>query len=112
MIMPKLLVTYDKQTLEHRFDRYAAIGRSSRCNVRIKDIKLSRVHAEIIEDDGDFILVDLRSQNGTKLNGKEVHEAILQESDVIHLGRARIVFSRTPHPSPKESDPLHEENTL
>jgi pSer/pThr/pTyr-binding forkhead associated (FHA) protein len=90
--MPTLLIAYDNNTVEQKLEKYAAIGRSKRCTVCIKDIKLSRVQCEIIQDDSDFILVDLHSQNGTRLNGKLVTEAILKNGDKITIGRAELTF--------------------
>jgi pSer/pThr/pTyr-binding forkhead associated (FHA) protein len=44
--------------------------------------------------DEDFILVDLRSQNGTKINSRRIFEAVLQDGDVITLGRIEMKFLR------------------
>lgn len=91
--MPKLVVSYGNNTTEYQFTSYITMGRSSRCNVSIKDIKLSRVHAEIIQDENTYIIVDLQSQNGIKVNDRDMTEAILQNGDVITLGeRAKITF--------------------
>jgi pSer/pThr/pTyr-binding forkhead associated (FHA) protein len=86
--MPKLSV----QGHEYKLDSYATIGRSSKCTVQIKDIKLSRVHCEVIYYDGHWILVDLHSQNGTKLNNRGITESILKDGDKITVGRADILF--------------------
>lgn len=90
--MPKLSVLYAEQTHEYQFTNYATIGRSSHCTVGIKDIKLSRIHCEIVQDDADFILVDLHSQNGTRVNEQLVLETILKPGDKIQVGRAEITF--------------------
>ena len=51
------------QGKDYDFIDYATIGRSSKCTVSIKDIKLSRVHCEIIHIENKYILIDLHSQN-------------------------------------------------
>lgn len=86
--MPKLV----HENSEYHFSNYATIGRSSKCTVTIKDIKLSRIHCEIMEHEGDFIVIDLRSQNGTKVNGNLILESFLKDGDKITLGRADVVF--------------------
>ncbi len=43
------------------------LGRSSDCEVVVEDSRVSRHHAEIAKCDGEFILSDLRSSNGTFL---------------------------------------------
>ena len=74
------------------FENYATIGRSSRCTLCVNDIKLSRVHCEIIKEGDDYILIDLHSQNGTNLNEKLTLEAILKDGDILTLGKSEIVF--------------------
>jgi len=90
--MPKLIIG----TQEYTFSHYASIGRASKCTISFADdIKLSRVHCEIIQDDEDFILIDLHSQNGTQLNGKAITERILKSGDIITLGKASLTFQKS-----------------
>ena len=86
--MPKILIDAEEYTV----DDYTTIGRSSKCTIRIKDIKLSRVHCEILHYDNAYLLIDLHSQNGTRLNEKAITEAILANGDKITLGRAELTF--------------------
>jgi hypothetical protein len=51
------------------------------------DSNVSRYHAEIEERDGEYLLIDLGSSNGTTLNGQKVtHETVLHDGDTILLG--------------------------
>lgn len=86
--MPRLIIDENA----YSFDSYATIGRSSKCTASINDIKLSRVHCEIIREENDYILIDLQSQNGTNLNDVPITEAVLQDNDKITLGRADLFF--------------------
>jgi len=86
--MPKIVL----EGKEYPFSSYATIGRSSKCTVCIPDIKLSRVHCEIIQEENDFIMVDLHSQNGMKLHDRFVTEAILKNKDKVTLGRTEFTF--------------------
>lgn len=87
--MPKLI----NEGRSYVIDHYASIGRSSKSTISFPDdAKLSRVHCEIIQDEDDFILIDLHSQNGTQRNGQYITEVILADNDTITLGRAEFKF--------------------
>ena len=74
------------------FTTYVNLGRASRCSITLKDPKLSRIHCEILQIDGEFILVDLQSQNGTKVNSDSIHEVLLNDGDTIEIGRSKLLF--------------------
>src|SRR5437016_14125571 len=70
-----------------------SIGRASDCSIPIKDRYLLRKHAEIVANDGHWVLKDLGSANGTYLNGSRVAcELRLHAGDRIRLGDTEIVF--------------------
>jgi pSer/pThr/pTyr-binding forkhead associated (FHA) protein len=68
------------------------IGRNPSTHVTLVDEGTSREHAVISQDDGVFTIEDLRSTNGTKVNGKRVRLAELHEGDEIQIGRTVFVF--------------------
>ncbi|WP_372371394.1 FHA domain-containing protein [Candidatus Uabimicrobium sp. HlEnr_7] len=74
------------------FDTYVNLGRASRCSITLKDPKLSRIHCEIIRVNKDFVLIDLQSQNGTKVNAKPVYEILLKDEDTIEIGKSKLLF--------------------
>ncbi len=68
------------------------LGRDPTCAVAIESDSASRQHAKIVRRaDGQWSIVDLRSRNGTRVNGVPVDNQILQEGDRIQLG-ARCIF--------------------
>jgi len=70
------------------------IGRGTESDVVLSDELLSRRHAEIGLRNGEFYLTDLRSTNGTFINGERVvGERRLRHGDLIALGQSRLVFS-------------------
>src|SRR5262245_31649377 len=71
------------------------IGRSPDCQVVLKDFGISRQHARIVADDDGVRIQDLKSKNGTQVNGVPVVEAPLKDGDRILLGKFQIAFSKT-----------------
>jgi pSer/pThr/pTyr-binding forkhead associated (FHA) protein len=68
------------------------IGRSSSCDISIPDQGLSREHAVVLAEDGEFTIEDLQSSNGTHVNRKTVRSAVLQDGDLIELGHTELRF--------------------
>ncbi|MGO1579975.1 MAG: FHA domain-containing protein [Peptoniphilaceae bacterium] len=69
------------------------IGRSSKCDIKIKDKFVSKVHLRIYQEDGLYFLEDLDSANGTFLNGEEVNDIIeLRNGDKIGVGLIQFMF--------------------
>lgn len=64
----------------------STIGRSDECDVVIPDFRVSRMHARIREEDGDFFVEDAGSRHGTFVNGAPCQRSPLQNKDVITLG--------------------------
>jgi nucleotide-binding universal stress UspA family protein len=68
------------------------IGRGAEADVRLTDTGVSRRHAELHVDDDAVTLVDLRSTNGTSVNGERVDRRALVDGDRIAVGATVIVF--------------------
>ena len=69
------------------------IGRSSENDICIANPFVSRQHAKIEQKNGDFLLQDLNSQNGTYVNQSCVQVAILQEGDRLRIGKTDFLFT-------------------
>ena len=69
------------------------IGRSSRCDVRIKHPGISAEHAIIRQVSGVATVEDLSSTNGTRVNGKRLAQMhTLRHGDQIGVGRERLMY--------------------
>ena len=68
------------------------IGRSEDANLRIDDVEISRFHAAIILWDGDYVIKDLNTPNGTIVNGQKVAVAMLYPGSVIGVGSHEIIL--------------------
>src|SRR4030095_3804261 len=73
------------------------IGRSSRNDLVLADLSLSRVHAEIYRQGDQYLVKDAGSKNGTLLNDRQITTPILlKKGDRITLGSANIWFNSEP----------------
>jgi len=71
------------------------IGRSAEADLCIPDIGVSRLHARVERTpDGGVRILDQGSRNGTFVNSRRIHRALLVDGDRIHIGtRAILRFS-------------------
>jgi pSer/pThr/pTyr-binding forkhead associated (FHA) protein len=58
----------------------------------VTDTSVSRRHAEIRPSAGGWVIVDLGSTNGTRVNGAPVTERKLDDGDTITVGDAVLRF--------------------
>jgi adenylate cyclase len=71
------------------------IGRSPECQIVLRDFGISRNHAKIVVGEmGDARIMDLKSKNGTQVNGVQVVEAPLRDGDRVVLGKFELTFSK------------------
>jgi hypothetical protein len=72
----------------------AVIGRDMRkADVVIDDEKISGIHAKINIKNGQFLLWDLGSSNGTYVNGQEIESAVpIKENDEIRMGKTVFIL--------------------
>jgi adenylate cyclase len=69
-----------------------AIGRGKDNDIVLKDTTISRNHAKITRSGQDYILMDLGSYNGLRVNGRWVQNALLNNGDEIRIGFVRLTF--------------------
>ncbi len=75
-------------------DRPVTLGRSRESTIVLADEHVSRVHARVAFEGGRWVLYDLESRNGTRLNGQAVERsAPLAHNHEILLGATRLRFS-------------------
>lgn len=68
------------------------IGRSEDLEVWVNHRSISREHAKFSKEGDVFIVRDLDSANGVRLNGSDVREAELESGDILELGQVRFRF--------------------
>jgi hypothetical protein len=68
------------------------IGRDPGNRVHIDVVVVSKSHARIRPEAGEFVLEDLGSSNGTRLNDAPVATSVLTSGDIIEIGGERLRF--------------------
>ncbi len=68
------------------------IGRASDCDIIIDNLNISRHHSKIEKRDGLYYIEDLKSNNGTFLNGDRVTNEMLTFGDEVGVGKHTLRF--------------------
>jgi serine phosphatase RsbU (regulator of sigma subunit)/pSer/pThr/pTyr-binding forkhead associated (FHA) protein len=63
-----------------------SIGRQPESNLIIRDSRVSRTHARIVAENGEYAIEDCGSLHGTYVNGKRIARQALRNSDKIEFG--------------------------
>ena len=70
------------------------IGRAEQSDIPLADPGVSRNHARVVREGDDFIVEDLRSTNGTQVNGQPIRRRRLANGDLLKLASSTLQFRR------------------
>jgi Protein of unknown function (DUF3662)/FHA domain len=70
------------------------IGRAEQSDISLADPGVSRNHARVVREGDDFIVEDLRSTNGTQVNGQPIRRRRLANGDLLKLASSTLQFRR------------------
>ena len=69
------------------------VGRAPTNQIVIKDERCSRSHAEIFQSQGEWLLRDLESRNGTYVDGERVgSDRSLDAGNIVRIGGSHLAF--------------------
>ena len=88
----QILEGIDKGRIFRDLATPVTIGREEGNLLRLNDERVSRFHAKVQFDNGEIILTDLESTNGTRVNGNVVQIRRLKPGDRIGVGRSVLLF--------------------
>lgn len=93
--MPKLIYfSSDGKWVERELGEVTRIGRHPTQELQLLDRMISKEHAEIRHEGGQYVLYDVGSRNGTTVNGARVKSpVILSDGDEISLGNHILRFA-------------------
>ncbi|NIS80019.1 MAG: DUF3662 domain-containing protein [Anaerolineales bacterium] len=79
------------------------IGRRLDNHLILDDPHVSRTHAQIRARDSRYVLFDLGSTSGTRVNNRSINQHILQPGDVIRIADINLVYGEDPSGPPEET---------
>src|SRR5262249_45616847 len=75
------------------------MGRHSSCQIVLDNAAVSRTHTLIVQEQGRYYIEDLRSRNGTLLNGRKIQgRTELRDNDEIRVCEVVLKFYQTAPP--------------
>ena len=101
----------DKGRVYRQLTVPVTIGREEGNGLRLNDERVSRYHAKVQSEDGDVILTDLESTNGTRVNGSTIQIRRLRAGDQVSIGRTLLLFGTMEEIEARRTGklaPLHE----
>lgn len=81
------------------------IGRRLDNHLVLEDPHISRRHAQLRVRRGRFVLYDLNSTAGTRINGKAIQEGVLQPGDVVTLATVQLIYNEDTEGPPDVTPP-------
>jgi FHA domain/DUF1707 SHOCT-like domain len=82
------------------------IGRTRECDLCLTDLSVSRMHALLVRRDDGWVLSDLGSHNGTRLNGWLVREPVpVRPGDRVEFGSMAFIVQGDPPGEPAQAQP-------
>jgi hypothetical protein len=87
-----ILKSGDKSGMEYELSHGVIIGRELDASIHLNDVKSSRKHAKFETDGEGYAIVDLRSTNGTFVNGKKATRVALWHGDQIKIGSTVFLY--------------------
>lgn len=97
--MPVVILKYKDNVLkEYELDKSTPlnIGRRENNDVVIASLVVSGDHAKVDCTSSGYLLTDLKSKNGTYVNGRKVDTCYLRNGDQVTIGKHTLIFQYKP----------------
>jgi hypothetical protein len=86
-----LTLTPNGQTFELSLPE-TGIGRDAQNEICLDHKSVSRSHARILYEDGQAVIYDVGSTNGTFVNGQPISRSVLRSGDVVRIGTILMTY--------------------
>ena len=94
VVLPRPAASVPPLRLPPQADRRFTIGRALACDFTLADLSVSRWHARLHHEGEQWLLSDLGSTNGTRLNGWRVSTSVpVQPGDQVTFGSVTFVIT-------------------
>ena len=91
--MPGVLTVREEgEARRHVFEQQAVVGRDPDCDIPLASRSVSRRHALVEKTPGGWVVRDLGSANGTRVNGARITEAPLVSGAAVRFGEVEALF--------------------
>lgn len=92
--MPKLIITMPEgnDVTQDLTEAEITVGRLPDNMIEISDSSVSGHHAQLVRRGSDYLLQDLGSTNGTRVNDHTITESPLKNGDHVRFGRIESVY--------------------
>ncbi len=96
--MPRFIVLLGREQVDtyNLTQSRVLIGRTSKADIMLDNLMISRRHAEIRRVGSAFMIVNLAGKNGVFVNGRWIDTLMLEDGDVIEIGKYSVRFE-LPH---------------
>ncbi len=93
--MPEIIVKFDDKVIERVVSekKRISIGRTSDNDIVLDNRGVSRKHAQIEFNGEAAVIIDNESLNGTFVNNRKINEEILNDRDLITIGKYNLEYS-------------------
>lgn len=98
-ILKILIGDVPKKEFELKPESTFTIGREADCELLLTEAKVSRHHAQIYSQNSIWFVRDLKSGNGTFVNGTRITECAIKNNDTIKIGNTTMAFTETAEPA-------------
>ena len=94
--MPKMIITLDGAAIKEvqLTKERTTLGRRLYNDIVIKHLAVSGEHALLQMAGQEVYIEDLNSTNGTYVNGKTVKKQLLQDRDMVEIGKYRLQYDK------------------
>ncbi len=109
--MPEVIVKYEEKVIEKFITekKRVTIGRTPDNDIVLDNRGVSRRHSQIEFGDGQAVIIDNESLNGTFVNSRRISEDVLKDNDVITIGKYSLVYHAVPE---KSGSPFNSDGTM
>jgi hypothetical protein len=81
---------------KHAITLPCVIGRGEESDVTVEDGSVSKQHSRLLKQGDEVVVLDLKSANGTYVNGKRVEARVINSGDVISCASVQLRFIASP----------------
>lgn len=92
-----IIVSGEDSTAEYPLNKTIEnlIGRGKECQIQLDDPRASRIHARFVFADGQWMIIDSGSRNGTVVNGSKTDSAVLANGAMLTIGDTELLFTES-----------------